>query len=182
MRTSLLKISADLENCTELLPLDTEEYPHDYGFTIECLKCKFVHPRQVLVNRNEVTEVFLEPLRNKSLRGRQANFFKNCKDCRNPMMLILEKPGNTLTKEDLERGNNSTILMIHRHGCRIRGYEVEDQFCCKTLTGEAVEEIDVRADWTEFDEINKVPMSITNFKIDLENLEGNSSVASLTDL
>ncbi|WEJ94813.1 hypothetical protein PSN45_002313 [Yamadazyma tenuis] len=35
MRTTVLSIKANLENCTDVEPVDNEDYPHDYGFTIE---------------------------------------------------------------------------------------------------------------------------------------------------
>jgi hypothetical protein len=174
MRTFLLKIQADLENCTDVEPLDHQDYAHDYGLIFECDRCGYKHPKEVLVNRFEVLELVVNRLK------RKVNFLIKCKDCHNAILIILTKPDTKLTQKDSKEGNAVPILEIHTHGCIITDFVLEDQFQCKSSTGEIFEEVDLRrGEWSEFDEKNNIPMSITNCKFELEAKAGNSTVTSL---
>lgn len=174
MRKALLKLKADLENCTDVEPLDHEEYPHDYGFKFRCNKCRFEHPKEVIVNRFEIVDVDLERFR------RRGNFQIKCKDCRNEIYIIIIKPETKLTMERSKAEEYVPILEIHTHGCRVTEFILEDQFQCKNTSGEVVEEVDLRrGEWAEFDETNNLPISITNAEFALEQLEGNSSIVTL---
>lgn len=165
-------MKADLANCTEVQPLDNEEYPHDYAFTIRCNKCSFDHPKPVIVNRFDQGDIEFDRLR------RTVHLAKKCKECSKLHYLILVRTPDSLTPD-----NNDTfvpIVEVHTHGCQVIDYSMEDQFMCKTLAGEVVEEIDLRRnEWTEFDETSNLPMTITNFSYEIEEVRGNSSLTSL---
>lgn len=172
MRTTLVKLQANLENCTDLKPLDHEEYPHDYGLKIVCFKCRFEHPKEIIINRFDRIGVQL-----KSQLKRTANFFTYCKDCHNEIFIIIT-PGKEVTPED--EGKFVPIIEVHSHGCTIKEFIVEDQFQCKSSAGNIIEGVDLRvSDWSEFDEEGNVPVTITNAKFELEQLAGNGLVTTL---
>lgn len=164
----LLKVRAHLENCTDLQPLDNEDYPHDYGFIIQCRKCKTVHPKTIVASRFDTEKAFFD---------RTVNFAKRCKECNNEILLILIRTEKTITPENDEY---VPILEIHSHGCIVREYVIEDQYMCKSMSNKPFAEIDLRVnEWTEFDVATNQPMVITNFEYAIEEIRGNSAVSSL---
>lgn len=174
MRTFSLKLRADLENCTDVEPLDHKEYPHDYGFRFMCSKCRYVHPKEIIVNRFDIIDIDLIGFR------RRGNFQIKCKDCHNEIFFILTKPETKLTAEKSKAGEYVPILDIHVHGCIVTEFVLEDQFQCKTTTGQVVEEVDLRrGEWAEFDEENNLPINITNASFELEQIMGNGSIVTL---
>ncbi|EGV59962.1 hypothetical protein CANTEDRAFT_115987 [Yamadazyma tenuis ATCC 10573] len=178
MRTTVLSIKANLENCTDVEPVDNEDYPHDYGFTIECKACKFRHPKQIMVNRFDTEHVQLYV--NKPTRV--VNFSIKCKDCRRVLFIILKRTEQSLTLQDSEHDTFVPILDVHTHGCIIIDFSLEDQFQCKTMKGKVIDGVDLRGnDWSEFDENGNVPMTITDFSYKLTTLDGNAEVTKLND-
>ncbi|CAH6720500.1 UPF0587 protein [[Candida] jaroonii] len=177
MRTTLVKLQADLENCTDLKPLDHEEYPHDYGFKFICNKCRYEHPKEIIINRFDRIAVQL-----KSQIKRTANFFTYCKDCHNEIFIIitLAEPVTAESKDTEDEDNFIPIIEVHSHGCRIKEFILEDQFQCTSSAGNIIEGVDLRAnDWSEFDEEGNIPVTITNAKFQLEELPGNGQVTTL---
>lgn len=176
MRTTLLNIKADLENCTNLKPLDHEEYAHDYGFQVQCTRCDFIHPKEVLINRFDripikLTKVLGGPI------ARLGNFATYCKDCRNNFYIILTSSGRGL----MPNLGLATILEIHCHGCKVIAFSVQDQFQCTTNSDEILDGVDLRqSEWTQFDCVSAVPVTITNFCYELEELPGNGLITTLT--
>lgn len=171
MRKFLLKIKADLENCSEVQPLDNEEYPHDYEFTVKCTRCSLVQPKRIMVNRFEPETLMLDRIK------RTVNVAKKCPDCNKMMYLILVRTPQAFTDKDFDF---VPVLEVHTHACAIIEYHLEDQYMCKTLSGEIVTEVDLRRnEWSEFDQTSNKPMTITNFAYEIEELRGNSAISSL---
>ncbi|CAK9439498.1 uncharacterized protein LODBEIA_P35980 [Lodderomyces beijingensis] len=150
-----LKISAELDNVTELEPLDTPQEPHYYTFKIECTKCRTVHDKDVQINRFEKHEMG-------GSRG-EANFVFRCKECKNEHNASIER-----TNAKLENGDSKpvAILEIDARGLDFVEFIPDGKFQAKGVeTGTVFDEVDLEdSEWYDVDEKTNEEVSITDVK------------------
>lgn len=174
MRTYHLDFQAQLQGCSHLAPVDTEDYPHDYTFTIECGRCGFIHPKNVVATTLDKVEVLLFGYGHKGRR--YANFSQKCHDCHNLMYFIITRTPHFITESDVW----VSLAEISTHGCGIRDYILDDQFQVTGTKGNIIDGIDLTSgDFCEFDKESNRDILIANVKWRINFVAGNSTLRSL---
>jgi hypothetical protein len=156
----VLKITADLENLTNLQPsggCDDSNFP--YLFKLKCERCGEVTPKETCVTLNET---FTPP----GGRG-TCHLVQKCKFCgREGNVTMIPGKGRPLTLEDSEAGEHAPLMVFD-----CRGYEPIDfgfggYWKAQAESGTKFDEIDLSSgeEFTEYDEKGECPVMISNFR------------------
>ncbi|WZZ76612.1 hypothetical protein YC2023_087982 [Brassica napus] len=174
----VLKITADLENLTNLQPsggCDDPNFPYlfkvsssilfsilrpDSGFIrLKCERCGEVTQKETCVTLNET---FTPP----GGRG-TCHLVQKCKFCgREGNVTMIPGKGRPLTLEDSEGGEHAPLMVFD-----CRGYEPIDFgfggfWKAEAESGTKFDEIDLSSgeEFTEYDEKGECPVMISNFR------------------
>mmetsp|Transcript_10591 Transcript_10591/g.17680 ORF Transcript_10591/g.17680 Transcript_10591/m.17680 type:complete len:162 (-) Transcript_10591:8-493(-) len=154
-----LKISATLENCTNLT------VPEDYLFPLKlkCENCGEVSDKFITVDRtNEETPP--------GSRG-SVNVVYCCKLCKRKHTLSVDSVSGALTKEDSDSGKFATIATFECRGVDIEEFEPRDGWQCEGAEDSKSKFTDVDLaddEFCDYDEQKDLPVSISDFKFKFE--------------
>lgn len=151
-----LKASAELDNVTDLQPIDTTENPFEYTFHIQCTSCRQVHGKPVTINRFEKHEM-------DGSRG-EASFVFRCRDCKGEHSASITRTKETVTIE--KAGKFVPILEIDARGVEFVEFIPDGQFECRGAeTTTRFDDVDLSdGEWYDYDEKANAEVSITDVK------------------
>ncbi|KAI8643122.1 hypothetical protein BD408DRAFT_158131 [Parasitella parasitica] len=150
-----LYIKAELENVTDLVPV--EDY--EWHFKIECTSCHEVDESWISFNRHDSYDM-------NSSRG-SANLVMRCKFCKRDLTAQFE-PSFKIRKYEIEENNKfQQIAQFDCRGLDLVGFEPRNGWTCKgTESGTDFEDIDlVEGEWAEYDEKSGEPVGISNIEV-----------------
>lgn len=152
-----LKAKVQLENVTDLEPVDTAESPYEYTFTIECTKCREVHGKPVTINRFEQHEL-------DSSRG-AASFVFRCKNCKNEHSANISRTPAKVTEND----KWVKILELDCRGLEVKEFIPEGRWqCVGAETNTSFTEVDLEdGEWYDYDEKAGSEVSVTDVSYDI---------------
>lgn len=157
-----LKAKAELENVTDVQPVDTPESPYEYTFIIECTKCREEHNKPVTINRYEQHEIT-------GSRG-EASFVFRCKSCKSEHSAQISRTKDKLTTET----NNKwvKILEIDARGVEFKKFIPEGRWeCVGAESGTKFNEVDLEdLEWHDYDEELKEEVSVVEAEFDITRL------------
>lgn len=155
----ILQAKAELENVSEVEPLDTVENPFEYTFKIACGSCHQQHNKLVEINRFEQYEI-------PGSRG-DASFVFKCQDCKKSHSASIER-----TKEKIvigEKNNWVTLLNIDARGIEFLDFSPIGQWTCIGQKGSRFNDVDLEdLEWYDFDEDMSQEVSITDVKFQIK--------------
>ncbi|KAL5714033.1 hypothetical protein ACHQM5_016049 [Ranunculus cassubicifolius] len=155
----LLKITADLENLTELQPqggCDDPNFP--YYLQMQCMSCGEKSPKETCVILSETV-----PLSNG--RG-TTNLNQKCKFCsREGTMTMIPGRGRPLTLENGEGGQYTPLMVFECRGLEPVGFSFGGGWKAVSTSGTMFEDIDLSGgDYSEYCEKGEVPVMVSNLK------------------
>lgn len=152
-----LKAKAQLENVTDLEPVDTPESPYEYTFTIECTKCREVHAKPVTINRFEQHEI-------DSSRG-EASFVFRCKNCKSEHSANISRTPAKVAEND----KWTKILELDCRGLEVKEFIPEGRWqCVGSETNTPFTEVDLEdGEWYDYDEKAGSEVSVTDVSYDI---------------
>ncbi|KAJ8774789.1 hypothetical protein K2173_017235 [Erythroxylum novogranatense] len=159
----MLMIAADLENLTNLQPLDGCDDPtFSYLFKVKCGRCGELSQKETCVSLNETI-----PL---SAGKGTTNLVQKCKFCdREGTITMHPGKGKPLTQQISDTGKYAPLMMFD-----CRGYEPESfiftvGWKAESHAGTKFENIDLSGgDFTEYDENGGCPVMISNLSSKFE--------------
>lgn len=151
-----LKVSADLNEVTDLEPHDDKENPFEYTFLIQCQRCHEIHDRPVTFNRFEHYEA-------KGSRG-SFNLVFRCKGCQTEHTVAVERTKRKLTNEDV--GKSVPILDIDSRGLELLEFIPLGAFRCRGAGSPTVfDNVDISEnEWYDYDDKAVKEVSIVGVK------------------
>lgn len=157
-----LKVQAELQNVTDVQPVDTPQSPYEYIFKIQCTNCREVHPKPVNINRFEQHEIT-------GSRG-EASFVFRCKACKSEHSAQI-----TRTKEKITAEKNREwvkILEIDARGIEFLEFTPEGRWeCSGAETTSKFDEVDLEdLEWHDYDEKAQDEVSIVDFESEISRL------------
>ncbi|GAA5812537.1 hypothetical protein MFLAVUS_005993 [Mucor flavus] len=150
-----LYIKADLENVTDLSPV--EDY--EWYFKVECTSCHEVDDTWITFNQQDSYDM-------NSSRG-SANLVMRCKFCKRDGTAQFE-PSFKIRKYDVEQnGKFQQIAQFDCRGLELVDFQPRESWTCKgTESGTVFEEIDLcEGEWAEYDEKSGEPVGISNISV-----------------
>ncbi|KAI8367749.1 hypothetical protein BD560DRAFT_399464 [Blakeslea trispora] len=153
-----LYLKADLENVTDLAPVEDFEW----YFKIECTSCHEVDESWISFNQQDTYDM-------NSSRG-TANLVMRCKFCKRDMSAQFE-PSFKLKKYDID--NNSKFQQIAQFDCRgleLIDFDPRESWTCKGAeSGTVFEDVDLtEKEWVEYDEKSGEPVGINNIEVEFK--------------
>ncbi|KAG7662293.1 uncharacterized protein J8A68_004187 [[Candida] subhashii] len=154
----LLKVTAELENVTDLQPVDTPEHPFEYTFQIQCTKCRMTHDKEISINRFEKHEI-------SGSRG-EASFVFRCKECKHEHSASVIRTGQNFTIDD---SKPVPILEIDARGIDFLQFFAYGEFqAVGTESNTKFNDIDLsEGEWYDVDEKTNEEVSIIDVKWDI---------------
>lgn len=151
-----LKVSAELDNVTDLQPVDVPENPFEYIFKIQCTSCRQVHDKPVNINRFEKHEMG-------GSRG-EASFVFRCKECKGEHSASITRTQDKLTIEN--KGKFVPVLEIDARGVEMVEFIPDGQFECRGAESNTkFDEVDLsEGEWYDYDDKPGVEVSIVDVK------------------
>ncbi|MBA0819195.1 hypothetical protein Gohar_021151 [Gossypium harknessii] len=159
----MLKISADLENLTNLQPqggCDDPSFP--YLFKLKCGRCGELSQKETCVSLGDTV-----PL----LQGKgTTNLVQKCKFCmREGTVTMIPGKGRPLTQEDCEGGKFAPLMLFDCRGYEPVGFVFGAGWKVESLEGTKFEGIDLSGDdFSEYDEKGECPVMISNLRSTFE--------------
>lgn len=157
-----LRAKAELENVTDLHPVDTPHSPYEYIFIIECTHCREEHNKPVSINRFEQHDI-------SGSRG-EANFVFRCKSCKNEHSALITRTNNKMTAETSGKWVN--ILEIDARGIDFKDFVPEGRWeCSGAETGTKFEDVDLEeGEWHDYDENSQGEVAIVEAEWQISRL------------
>jgi len=152
-----LALTAELNGVTKLRPIDTEDKPFWYTFTVQCTSCRETHPKPVAVNRFETNEM-------SGSRG-EANFVWKCKNCKREATASIKLGPNPY--EQAEPATRQSILEFDCRGLEFTAFSPEGEWLADGIdSGTKFEGIDClgEGEWFDYDEKANDEVSIKDLK------------------
>ncbi|KAK8219361.1 hypothetical protein M8818_001096 [Zalaria obscura] len=150
-----LALTAELNGVTDLLPLDTEENPFWYTFTVQCTSCRETHPNPVAMSRFETNEV-------SGSKG-EANFVWKCKNCKREHSASIKEAPKAY--QQAEPAKRQDIIVIDCRGLEFTEFKADGDWVAKGIeSGTKFEAIDLSDDWYDYDEKAGEEVSIKDLK------------------
>ncbi|ODV64567.1 uncharacterized protein ASCRUDRAFT_30298 [Ascoidea rubescens DSM 1968] len=164
-----LVVSADLDNVTDMMPLNTPEAPFEFTFRVKCTTCQEVHGKEITINTFEAHDI-------SGSRGSASLVFK-CSFCgsRGTKNISITPTNLKLTNDDSQRHKQIPFLDINSRGCEIIQFiPANGYFTCSGLDSSTTfDEIDLADDeWYDYDDNSSNEVSITNVKWDFIRVKG----------
>ncbi|KAI8995038.1 hypothetical protein BDB01DRAFT_847020 [Pilobolus umbonatus] len=150
-----LYIKADLENITDLKPV--EEF--EWSFKIECTSCHEKDPSWISFNPHESYDM-------NSSRG-SANLVMRCKFCKRDGSAQFE-PSFKLQSYNIEdTGKFKQIAQFDCRGLELVDFQPRESWVAKGAESNSVfEDIDLtEGEWVEYDEKTSEPVGISNIEV-----------------
>lgn len=157
-----LKFKAELDNITNLQPLDTPQDPFEYTFKIECTSCREQHPKPVTINQYENHEM-------SGSRG-EASFVFKCKLCKNEHNASIERTKEIYDSE--KSGNFVTLLTIDARGIDFNEFVPIGHFECYGLDEKTkFSQVELEdGEWYDYDDNAGTEVSITETEWSIERI------------
>ncbi|KAJ1337907.1 CXXC motif-containing zinc binding protein [Microdochium nivale] len=172
-----LALTAELNGVTNLRPVDTEDSPFWYTFTVQCTSCRETHPNPVAVNRfvrlnpgivtysTRFIDKHQQEANELSGSRGEANFVWKCKNCKRESSASIKlgpKP-----YEQAEPAKQQSILEFDCRGLEFTHFSPEGEWLADaTDSGTKFEGIDClgEGEWFEYDEKANEEVSIKDVK------------------
>lgn len=150
-----LKATAELNNVTDLQPVDVPESPFEYTFIIECTRCRHVHDKPVTINRFESHEM-------SGSKG-EASFIFRCRECKSEHSATIARTKSKLTSEN---SANVALLEIDARGCDFNEFKPLGRFECRGAnTTTKFDEVDLEdGEWYDYDDNAGEEVSVEEVK------------------
>lgn len=134
-----IELSANLNNVTELQPIDMD---YEWTFTLQCTKCREI------TNQISFAASAIIPLHNS--RG-NTNFQMKCPFCKSEGSLDIEwKSVNPYLLES--SGTYHPFVIVEGRGWEPSKFHPMEGMQCKGLGGAVFDQIDLSEDWCDYDE------------------------------
>ncbi|GAB2223425.1 hypothetical protein Droror1_Dr00017566 [Drosera rotundifolia] len=153
----LLKITADLENLTNLQPQGGRDDPlFPFYFKFKCGFCEEVSSKETCVCLNETV-----PMPNG--RG-TTNLVQKCKFCtREGTATMIPGRGKPLTKELSEAGKFAPLMVFDCRGFEPVDFAFGSGWKVQSIAGTTFEHVDLSAgEFAEYDEEGRCPVMVSN--------------------
>ena len=162
-------ISADLDNVTDLLPVNTAESPFEFTFKVKCSTCQEVHGKEITINTFESHDIA-------NSRGAASLVFK-CSFCgsRGTKNINIVPTDLKLTNEASQKHIQIPFLDINSRGCEIIEFIPRNGYfkCLGLESNTKFDDIDLGDDeWYDYDDDSSNEVSITNVKWDFVRVKG----------
>ncbi|KAK7064301.1 hypothetical protein R3P38DRAFT_2823626 [Favolaschia claudopus] len=150
----LLSIKAELENVTDLQPLDDFEY----FFKVKCNSCHETHPKSVSLNRHVLSSYELS-----GSRGNTANFVWRCGECKRESSAKFEDAYG-VKPYVAENGQFGPLLVVECRGLEFVDFEPRGMWKCKGMKGSIFSDVDLESgEWNDYDEKAALPVGVSEF-------------------
>ncbi|CUM67739.1 uncharacterized protein PRCAT00005444001 [Priceomyces carsonii] len=149
-----LKARAELNNVTDLQPVDTTSDPFEYTFKIQCISCREVHDKPITVNRFDHQGIT-------GSRG-EASFVFRCRQCKNEHSASILRTKEKITTELSDK--LVPILEIDARGLDFVEFFPYGRFeCSATESTSKFDEVDLsEGEWYEYDDKAGTEVSVEN--------------------
>jgi len=150
-----LSIKAELENVTDLQPLDDS---FEWFFDVTCGSCREPHPKPVSMNKLQEREMTHG-------KGSTAHFVWKCSNCKREHSAKFETPPSsklTYRKEHSENQEFAPLVILDCRGLEFTGFHPQGTWkCVGSESGTQFMEVDLsEKEWTDYDEKAKMPVGI----------------------
>lgn len=151
----ILRGKAELENVTDLEPVDSPEQPFEYQFQIECTRCHTVHSKYVDINVYEKYEMA-------GSRG-EASFVFKCNECKTLHSASVERTKGKITSDGW-----ADLLTIDARGIDFLKYRPAGLWTCVGEKGFRFSDVELDdLEWYDFDETTGTEVSATEIQFDI---------------
>lgn len=138
-------MKTNINSLTALTPIDTEDSPYHYTFTVTCTSCREAHPNPISLTRFE---------EHKTMSRGTANFVLKCRSCgRQSSISILEPPKSYIVQDP---PTSQPIVKFETRGCSVENVVVAEGNTWTAESEKSKWEVDlseVGSDgWVEYDE------------------------------
>lgn len=157
-----LYLSAELNNVTDLKPLDSTEQPFEYNFKIQCTKCREAHDKPISINLYEKYEI-------DGSRG-EASFVGSCSFCKAKSNINIQLPKHFEGYKLESNGSQIKMLEIDARGFELIDFIPDGPFTCKGVSSNSVFK-DVLLDeneWYDYDDEAGEETAITDAKWEIK--------------
>lgn len=153
-----LNFIAELNNVTDLQPVDTPEEPFEYKFTIECTRCRTQHDKPITINRFESHELA-------NSKG-EVSFVVRCRECKSEHNAVITRTNKKFTSEDKKK---VSFLEIDARGVDFLEFIPDGYFeCVGTNSNTKFTEIDLtEGEWYDYDDKEGEEVSIVETRWDV---------------
>ncbi|KAK7468804.1 hypothetical protein VKT23_003305 [Stygiomarasmius scandens] len=150
----LLSIKAELENVTNLIPLDDD---FQYFFQVKCTSCNETHPKYVALNRREEFEL-------SGSKGGTAHFVWKCGLCKRESSAKFDA-ASPPKPYSAENGQFAPFLKIECRGLEFTGFDPQGIWkCVGAESGTPFTDVDLsESEWTDYDEKAALPVGVSEF-------------------
>ncbi|KAL3744464.1 hypothetical protein ACJRO7_013689 [Eucalyptus globulus] len=155
----MLKITADLENLTNLQPQNGCDDPDfSYFFKLRCGRCGEVTQKETCLTLGESL-----PIPNS--KG-TTHLVQKCKFCeRDGTVTMIPGQGRPLTQEDSESGKYAPLMLFDCRGYEPVEYSFLGLWKAESLEGTLFENIDLSGgEIADYDEKGECPVMISNLR------------------
>lgn len=153
----LLKITAELENLTDLQPEGGCDDPNfSYYFKMKCGNCGELTKKETYVSLNETVAV---------AKG-TTNLVQKCKFCgRDGTVTMISGKGRPLTQELSQLGKYSPLMQFDCRGYEPLEFVFGGGWKVESIAGTKFKDIDLsEGEFAEYDEKGECPVMISNLR------------------
>ncbi|KAI8388002.1 uncharacterized protein BYT42DRAFT_597211 [Radiomyces spectabilis] len=150
-----LYIKADLENVTDLTPVDN----YEWHFKVECGSCHEVDQSWISFNRQDSYDM-------SGSRG-TANLVMRCKFCKRESTAQFEPNAKIQSYQIEQNGKFQKLATFDCRGLELVDFSPRDPWRAKGAeSGTPFEDIDLcEGEWAEYDEKSNEPVGISNIEV-----------------
>lgn len=160
----LLKISAELENLTDLQPQGGCDDPSfNYYFKLKCGNCGEVTPKEVCLCLTDVVP-----------HGKgSTNLVKKCKFCsREGTVTMITGRGRPLTQIQSQFGHFSPLMVFDCRGVEPLDFSFGSGWQVESIEGTKFDGVDLSGgDFAEYDEKGECPVMVSNLRATFDVLK-----------
>ncbi|KAL0017571.1 hypothetical protein SO802_004640 [Lithocarpus litseifolius] len=155
----LLKITAELENLTNLQPQGGCDDPNfSYLFKVKCGRCGEVSQKETCVTLSETVAL--------PAGKATTNLMQKCKFCgRDGTITMIPGQGKPLTDEASQSGKYAPLMQFDCRGYEPLEYVFSSGWKAESIEGTKFDDIDLSAgEFSEYDEKGECPVMISNLR------------------
>ncbi|TFK30356.1 DUF866-domain-containing protein [Coprinopsis marcescibilis] len=150
-----LKIKAELENVTDLVPASDD---FEYFFQVKCNSCNEIHPKFVAINRKEEREV-------SGGKNATAHFVWKCGLCKRESSAKFDV-ASPVKPFSADANQLQRLLTIECRGLEFIGFDPRGTWKCVGAESKTVfDDVDLtEGEWNDYDEKSKLPVGVSNIE------------------